>query len=181
VFPLRLVLTLSALASAPDETLSDLEVSSRVATYLRRIDSPVEAEQWQALGPRAIPLLEQVLTNPRELPSRRASAVSGLAEIGGPRARERIIQIARSESEPFAVRAAALDSAPRVLDSQELIRELSPVLEKSRQPLARAAAAEVLARNAPSAACAAVRAQAAREPEGKGRFERALEGCESSP
>src|SRR6266540_3364600 len=72
-------------AAGPDEPLSDDEVRARVASYLGTND----------------------------VPSRRAAAVAGLSSIGGPRARELVVSTARSEGEPFAVRAAALHGAPR--------------------------------------------------------------------
>ncbi len=164
-------------AATPDETLSDDEVRAHVANYLGAIDVPVTADQWRALGPRAVPLLEKVVSNPGELPSRRAAALGGLAAIGGTRARALVVKAARSEEEPFAVRAAALRGASRVLKSGELVKQLKPVLEGAGEPATRAVAAEVLARHAPASACPAVRAQADREGEGRARFERALERC----
>ncbi len=164
-------------ATGPDETLSDEEVRGRVASYLAAIDTPITVGQWRALGPRAVPLLEQVLANRGGLPSRRAAAVGGLAAIGGPRAREQVLATARSENEPFAVRAAALYGAAHVLEPGQLLKELGPVLRGARTRAARAAAAEVLARHAPHSACAAIRAQAEREGKERGHFERALERC----
>ncbi len=163
--------------TVPDERLSDDEVRARVANYLDTIDVPVTIDQWRALGPRAIPLLEQVLANRDGLPSRRAASVGGLAVIGGKRARELVLETARSDDEPFAVRAAALHGAPRVLKSRELVRELTPVLQGAHEPAVRAAAAEVLARHSPRTACAAIRAQAEREGKERDHFARALERC----
>jgi HEAT repeat protein len=168
-------------AQGVDESLSDDEVRARVNAYLRSIDVPVSAAEWQALGPRAVPLLEQVYASGQDLPSRRAAAVAGLAAIGGSRARALVLKAAQSDAEPFAVRAAALHAAPRLLDAQELARELTPVLEKAREPSARAAAAEVLARFAPRDACAAIRLQADRDAAGGGRYKRALERCAAQP
>ena len=168
-------------AAGPDETLSDDEVRARVASYLGTIDVPVTIQQWRALGARAVPLLEGVLSNPDDMPSRRAAAVAGLSSIGGTRARELVVTTARSEGEPFAVRAAALHGAPRVLGAQELARQLRPVLAGAREVSVRAAAAEVLARHAPRSTCAAVRAQADREGQGRAHFERALQRCASRP
>jgi HEAT repeat protein len=168
-------------AAGPDETLSDEELRSRVTSYLGAIDVPVTTEQWRALGPRAAPLLEAVLANTDDLPSRRASAVGGLAVIGGKRARTLVLKTAQSEAEPFAVRAAALHGAPRVLGPSELVRQLKPVLQGAREPATRAAAADVLARYAPRSACSAIRAQAEREGEARAHFERALQRCGGMP
>ena len=168
-------------ATAPDETLSDDEVRARVESYLGSIDVPVTHGKWSALGPRAVPLLEKMLSNRSAPPSRRAAAVGGLAAIGGTRARELVVGVARSEDEPFAVRAAALHGAPHVLKSGALVRELKPVLQGARDPATRAAAAEVLAHGAPRSACAAIRAQVKREGQHRAHFERALERCGSQP
>jgi len=170
-----------ASTAGPDDTLSDEELRSRVASYLGAIDVPVTAEQWRALGPRAVPLLEEVLANRDDLPSRRASAVGGLAVIGGKRARTLVLQTARSEDEPLAVRAAALHGAPRVLGPSELVRQLKPVLRGAHEPATRASAADVLARHAPRSACSAIRAQADREGEARTHFERALRRCGEMP
>jgi HEAT repeat protein len=177
--PAREAAPARAAVTAPDETLSDEAVRALASSYLGRIDVPVTAAEWRALGPRAVPLLEEVARSRGALPSRRAAAMGGLAAIGGARAGEILVEAARSESEPFAVRAAAIHGASRALDSRRLARELGPVLERAKDPAARVAAAEALALRAPRSACAAVRAQADREGEGRARFERALGRCGS--
>jgi hypothetical protein len=164
-------------APGPDPALSDAEVEARVESHLGAIDVPITTGEWRALGPRAVPLLERVLLDREELPTRRAAAVAGLACIGGTRARELVAGAAGAEDEPFAVRAAALHGAPRVLRGQELARRLDAVLGGARDPSVRAAAAEVLARHGPRSACVAVRAQADREGQGRARFQRALDRC----
>lgn len=163
--------------SAEGAALSDAEVRQRVETYLRTMDTPITADDWRSLGPRAVPWLEQVLASQDQLPSRRAKAVAGLAAIGGERAQELVVGAARSEAEPFAVRAAALRAAPGVLGPRQLLEQLKPVLEKADDPALRAAAADSLARGAPAQACASVRAQASRERE-SAPFHRALTRCQ---
>ncbi len=177
--PARQAAPVRAPVTVPDDTLSDEEVRALAASYLGGIDTPVTADQWRALGPRAIPLLEEVVSNRDALPSRRAAALAALAALGGARAGVILVEAARSDDEPFAVRAAAIHGASHVLGSRALVRELRPVLEAARDPAARAAAAEVLVQRAPRSACAAVRAQADREGEGRPRFERALGRCAS--
>ncbi len=163
-------------AGEPDTSLSDAEVQNRVETYLSTLDTPITADRWRALGPRAVPLLEQVLTSGDQLPSRRAKAVAGLASIGGARAQALVVDAARSETQPFAVRAAALHAAPAVLGSRQLVLQLKPILQSSAEPAVRAAAADALAHGAPAEACEAVRAQAARE-RSPATFHRALNRC----
>ncbi len=166
--------------TARDETLSNEEVSARAGSYLGRIDIAVTTDEWRALGQRAIPVLEGVVSKRSALPSRRAAAMGGLAAIGGTRAQEILVGSARSEDEVFAVRAAAIHGLSRVIAPRILVTELRPVLERAPDPAVRAAAAEALARMAPHSACAAVRAQADREGEGRPRFERALGSCVTS-
>jgi len=165
-------------ATAPAQDLSDAEVESRVRTYLGAIDTPISADRWRALGPRAVAPLEAVLRDPNALPSRRAKAVEALSVVGGARARQLVLETARAEQEPFGVRASALRGAPRVLPAKELARQLRPVMERAEDPTIRATAAEVLARHAAKSSCAAVRAQASREEgEARGQFANAIERC----
>ena len=168
----------SPAAAAPE--LSDAEVTARVEAYLDAIDTPVSAEAWGALGSRAVAPLQAVATS-GTFPSRRAKAVAALSIIGGERARDTVLSLAKSDAEPFAVRASALRSAARVLTSRELSSALTPVLEGAPQRPVRAVAAQVLARHAPQAACTAIRSQAAREGDRRAAFAGALERCAGAP
>lgn len=167
-------------APSPDAgaQLSDAEVASRVETYLSAIDTRVTNEDWQGLGPRAVAPLEAALGDPAALPSRRARAVGALAAIGGSRAQKLVLDTARSEKQPFAVRAAALEGSGRLLRGKALTNALRGVLQKAGEAPVRGVAAEVLAQHAGASGCAAVRAQATREASGaRGHFARALEAC----
>ncbi|OFX20417.1 MAG: hypothetical protein A2V77_02725 [Anaeromyxobacter sp. RBG_16_69_14] len=160
------------------EDLPAAEVANRVRAYLGAIDTPIPAARWRALGPRAVAPLEAVVRDPEALPSRRSKAVDALSVVGGERARELVLETARSEREPFGVRASALRGASRLLATKDLVKELRPVLEGARDPTVRATAAEVLARHAGPSSCRAVRAQAAREGgDVRGRFTPALVRC----
>lgn len=163
-------------ASAP--ALSDAEVAQRVDAYLGSIDTPITADEWRGLGPQAVAPLAATATNPDALSTRRAKALGALSILGGARARQVVLDAARSEKEPFAVRASALRGAGRLLGPKALAKELKPVLQGAREAPLRATAAEVLAGRGGASGCAAVRAQAAREPgEVRGQFARALERC----
>jgi hypothetical protein len=165
-------------ASAPPAPLSDEEVAARVGTYLASIDTPIRAEQWQALGPRAVSPLKDVVSDPSALPSRRAKAVGALALVGGAKAKRLVLAIALSDDEPFGVRASALAGAGQLLSTPALVRALRPVMEQAKEAPVRAVAAEVLSRHAQASACGAIRAQAGREaPDGRAVFERALSQC----
>ena len=157
---------------------SAAEVRKRVEAFLGSIDTPIRPSQWQALGPGAVPVLEEIATSPDRFPPHRARAVDGLAALGGAEAQRTVLAIARSERE-FAVRAAALRGAGRLLPPDELLPALRPVLEAAGPARDRAVAAEVLARHGGEAGCAAVRARLSKEdPEERETFHHARAACE---
>jgi hypothetical protein len=161
-----------------DRTLTDADIAARVETYLGAIDTPISPARWKALGERAVGPLVAVAQGGNAFPSERARALQALSHIGGPRAKEALLTVARSDREPFAVRASALRGAARVVPAGELSAELGTVLQRARDAPLRAVAAEVLANHAPGAGCAAVRAQAARETaEARPAFGGALDRC----
>ena len=158
---------------------SQAEVRKRIEAFLGSIDTPIRPAQWQALGPGAVPVLKEIATSPDRFPPHRARAVDGLAARGGAEARRTVLAIARSEGEPFTIRAAALRGAGRLLPPDELLSALRPVLEAAGPARDRAVAAEVLASQAGEAGCAAVRARLSREdPEEQETFHHARAACE---
>jgi hypothetical protein len=157
---------------------SDAEVAERVDAYLSAIDRPIAPERWRALGPRGAAALAAIASDRGQFPSKRARAVSALSAIGGAQAKRVALELAKSGREAFSVRAAALETASRLASAQELAREITPVLQGAREAPLRAVAADVLSNRAPAASCAAVRAQAAREPQhARQAFANALERC----
>ena len=163
-------------ADVPVRNLSPQELRAQVDAFLGVIDQPMPDAQWRSLGPAAAPILEQIISDPQALPSRRAKAVDGLVAAAPERAAALTPQLAQSEAEPVVVRVAALHGAAHVLSSPKLLVALKPVLETAREPGLRRSAAELLARHGRSSGCRAVRAQAQREE--RGAFDRALERCE---
>lgn len=158
---------------------SAAEVRKRIEAFLGSIDTPIRPSQWQALGPGAIPVLKELATSPDQFPPHRARAVDGLAALGGLEAQRTVLGLVRSENEPFAVRAAALRAAGRMLPPDRLLPIIRPVLEAPGPARDRAVAAEVLARHAGEAGCAAVRARVAKEdPEEREVFHHAEAACE---
>lgn len=172
------VLTLAlTLALSDPPALSPETREAAIQGYLGAIDRPVSAEAWRALGPEAIPTLARVAEDPRELPSRRALALEGLAALGGDRAEAAHLAALRAPATPRLVRHGAIRGLGALLPPERLAREVRPLLS-DRDPAARATAAEVLAARAPVRACDAIRAQAAREDGPvRIRFARALERC----
>jgi HEAT repeat protein len=158
--------------------LSDAEIRSRVNTYLGSIDTPISARQWQALGPRAAAVLKETALNPQALPSRRARAISALSIVGGQEEADTVSTLSRSPQEPFVVRLAALRATGKMVPTDRLLPILKPVLEGAKDQRLRRAAAEVLTRKIPEAACPSVVAQSEREDElGKTQLKAALKNC----
>lgn len=146
VAALALALALRAPASPADDA-----ARAQVARAVDAIDRPTTAEEWRALGARAVPVLEEVVADRAGFPSRRAAALHGLAAIGGDRARARVLATARDRAEPLALRAAAIRAAPLLLSLRALRAALSPLLDDPDAAV-RAVAAETLA--APASAIA---------------------------
>jgi hypothetical protein len=168
-------------SDAPQRDPSDDEVRQTVLAYLGSIDTPIGPERWRALGPKAAPILESLATDHDKLPTRRARALEGLSFVGSKAAPDLMVKLARTESEPPVVRMSAMRGAGRLLGPDKLIEVLRPVVTGDADTHLRAAAAEVLAHRVPSAGCAAVNEQAAREAgDNKLAFERALQHCRAS-
>jgi hypothetical protein len=163
--------------SVEEEQLSDAEVQDRVDTYLGTIDRPISAARWKALGPRAAPILEAVIADQNQFPSRRAKALDGLIAVAPDRAGSLVGKLARDEKQPTVVRVAAVRGAGQVLPPSKAVSELRPVLRGAKSAGMRAQAAEVLARK--PGGCAEVQGQIAREPaEHRDAFARAMKQCQ---
>src|SRR5207249_11501496 len=159
---------------------SDEDLRARIDTFLGSIDTPISAAQWRALGPKAVPMLEEIATDAKKLPTRRARALDGLSLVAHPgdeSASSTAARLARSDAEPPIVRMAAVRAAGRLIASARLMAALQPVLEGSDARL-RAVAAETLARRAPDEACDAILAQAEKERGANTRWKRAIALCE---
>jgi hypothetical protein len=157
---------------------SSAELAERLEVAFGMIHGAPSPAFWRSLGPDAIPELERVARDPAAFPSRRARALEGLGYLGGARARGLLVEMARDGALPLPVRSAALDGAGHALPASELAQQLGPVLRGAADPTVRALAAEVLALHAPEIACAAVRAQVAREPRARrDAFQRGLDRC----
>jgi hypothetical protein len=184
-----IVLLLAALIAAPRpprgaapqapveaQQLSDAELRERVDTYLGTIDRPISQESWKALGPQAAPILEEVISDSSQFPSRRAKAVDGLVGAAPDRAALLVGKLARDEKQPTVVRVAAMHGAARMFSSSRAIGELRPVLHSARSLGLRAEAADVVSRK--QGGCAEVRDQLSREKaEHRPAFDRAMKRC----
>ena len=168
----------ASLPDAQSKELTDDEVRDQVKAYLGSIDTPITAKDWQALGPRANPLLEEIARDPKQLPTRRAKAIDGLASLNGPQAPALLAEVAAHEEEPVTVRLAAVRGLGRVTPERRSVSVLRPLLEGAKDSRVRAVAGEQLAQRTHGRSCDLIRAQAARESgQGRGHFRRALSRC----
>jgi len=162
----------------PKDELTDEDVKQQIQAYLGSIDTPIGANQWKSLGPRAIPMLEAIATNPKELPTRRAKAIDGLAALGDKKASALFRQIAARDGEKINVRFAAVRGLARVTPRSHAATALKPILENAKDSRLRALAAEQLAIRSQGKSCDLVRAQIERETgDARGQYARAMKEC----
>ena len=167
-----------ASSADPGAGYTDEDVREQVRAYLGTIDTPIPASRWKALGPRAEPILHALAADRSNLPTQRAKAVDGLTAVASNRTAGLLLGLAAGEDEPLVVRLSALRGLGNLLPARKLVAQLKPLLEGAGDSRVRAGAGEVLARHVPAAACAAVKAQIAREDEEiKGQFGKALDRC----
>jgi HEAT repeat protein len=170
-------------APAPAALCRDLtaaELEQRVETLLHSIDAPILPEEWQALGSRAVALLQRIASDRGALPTRRAQALWGLAHLAGPAAAPALNRLAGREGEPLAVRLAAVRALGAVTSPGQVEAVLAPILERALDARVRAGAAEQLVRRTSGAACPLVKARAAAEgPTGRALLAPAVEGCQT--
>jgi hypothetical protein len=162
--------------AAPE--VSDAQLRNRIESYLGGIDVRLDPSAWRELGPRAVPILEQLARDPEQLPTRRARALGALAIIAAPTAPAVFSELAGRTGEPLTVRVAAIRGLGAVTPEAQLSRTLRPYLEKSPEPRLRATAAEQLAVRTRGKACDVVRAHLDREDaDVKPMFDRAAQAC----
>jgi hypothetical protein len=165
--------------AAPANEMSDADLRAQIDAYLGTIDTPIRPAQWVALGPRANPILEGIVRQADEMPTRRAKAIDGLACLDGPNAPALFSEVARETDEPVTVRFAAVRGLAQVTPAQRAAAALRPILQTANDSRVRAVAAEQLARRTNGKSCDLVRTQAARESRtGRAHFARALSLCD---
>jgi hypothetical protein len=158
--------------------LTDAQLAERVGEYLKVIDVPIAPDRWRALGPKAAPLLEQVVSDPSALPTRRALALWALVQVTGLQAQDLLGRLALREDQPFVLRQAALRGLAAVAAPGQLEAVLRPIMERAGDGRLRAAAAHELVRRTGGGACALVRDRIAQEtPSERTYFAEAAQGC----
>lgn len=156
--------------------LNDDEVAQQAQSFLGSIDTPISVERWKSLGPRGAALLQKVMVDGAELPTRRSRAIDGLAMMQWVDATVAVKGLAASETEPPAVRAASVRAISTLMSGLEGDAALSTLLRTANETLVRAAAAEMLSRR--TGGCIAVKAQVDSEnPRTQPFFSRAMERC----
>jgi HEAT repeat protein len=151
------------------------DVREQVETFLSSIDVPVTAQQWQALGPEATPVLMEIASS-QQLSLRRARAVEALGMRKDAAATDLVGRLATGASEPKAVRMAAMRATPKLASGPAAQATLSPLLQE-KDPHLRAAAAGALA-SLGTSGCKLVSQRLQRETgEEKALMERASTAC----
>jgi HEAT repeat protein len=140
-------------------TRAQSDVEAQVDAYLGSLDAPIKLEQWRALGPEAVAILERKAFSADELPTLRARAAEALGLLGHADQATPLTGLAGDTQAPLIVRIAALRAAGRLVHGDALATALSPLLEKDHEPHVRAAAADVLAERLGAPGCALVQRQ----------------------
>jgi hypothetical protein len=154
------------------------DVRARTRALLGAIDRPVSAEAFRRLGPEAETALAEIARS-NDYPAFRGRALEALAALGADGAEELHHKLASDGAAPRPVRRAAVRGLARLLSPARAMTVLGPLVERDSDPAVRAAAAEALARSAPSEGCGAVRRQAAREGGPRAAaFARAVAACD---
>jgi HEAT repeats len=175
--PVFLAVATSLAAAAAAGAPPPADVRNEVRALLGSIHRPVSPETFRALGPGAEDALVDFAREANGPPLRRARALDALAGLGGARAEATHRDVAASASAPRSVRRTAVRGLGRLAGAARAPQELSPFLERDRDPTVRAAAAEALAAHAPVETCPRIRARARAEA-GPARYARALAMCD---
>jgi HEAT repeat protein len=99
---------LSSPLAAADEAAHDAALSSRVTSLLSGLEYVPSAQEWQALGPDAAPILRAVAADPSQLASTRARAISALSHFDDPETRPFLEAVLANASHPEVLRRNAV-------------------------------------------------------------------------
>ena len=158
--------------------MTDAEVRVHAEALLGAIDRPIPADAWRALGPAAIPVLEEIAASGDQMPTTRSAAVDALAAADPSRAEPVARALVDDEAAPPSLRSTAVRALGRVIAPDRLRSALAPVMRASRDRALRAAAAETLALRAGRDSCPEVMDQVDLEPPaGRPAFHRAAALC----
>jgi hypothetical protein len=161
----------SAPAGAQPPPANETELRQRIESYLGYFETSVPEEQWKALGPSAVPILNGIATK-SGLPSRRAHALGGLVALQGKDAQPLLSKLSLDEAQPLIVRLVAVRGLARVTPDSALVGRLRPVLQVKDDRVG-SEAAEALAERVPRAGCGLVRARGA----ASAHFQAAVQAC----
>lgn len=146
-----------AAQAAPRPPANQAELRQRIETYLGYFETTVPDAQWKALGPQAVPILNEIAKS-AGLPSRRAHALGGLVVLQGKDAQPLLSKLSLDEGEPLIVRLVAVRGLAHVTPDNALVGKLRRVLQVKDARVG-SEAAEALAERVPKAGCGLVRAR----------------------
>lgn len=158
-------------AEAPRPPANQAELRQRIETYLGYFETSVPEAHWKALGPAAVPILNDIAQT-GGLPSRRAHALGGLVALQGKDAQPLLSKLSLDDAQPLIVRLVAVRGLAHVTPDSALVGKLRPVLQVKDDRVG-SEAAEALARRVPKAGCGLVRSRGA----GSAHFQAAVQAC----
>jgi HEAT repeat protein len=121
------------------------ELRTQVLTLLEQPDAfpPYEA-RWRPLGPEALGILEELVSNPETPPPQRARAVTSMAAVDAPQATDYLRTLLKDAHTQPPLRASAA-TALSLRGGSETIPTLLPFLQDRHSPV-RVAVAHALGR-----------------------------------
>ncbi|HEY2028685.1 MAG TPA: hypothetical protein VGH20_05705 [Myxococcales bacterium] len=156
---------------APRPPASQAELRQRIESYLGYFETTVPEQQWKALGPAAVPILNDIAQS-SQLPSRRVHALGGLVALQGTDAQPLLSKLSLDEGQPLIVRLVAVRGLAHVTPDSALLARLRPVL-RVKDDRVGSEAAEALAERVPKAGCGLVRTRGA----ASAHFAAAVQAC----
>jgi hypothetical protein len=158
-------------AGSPRPPANEAALRQRIETFLGYFETTVPEEQWRALGPAAVPVLNEIATA-NGLPSRRVHALGGLIALQGKNTQPLLTRLSLDEAQPLIVRIVSVRGLAHVTPDSALVEKLRPVLQVKDERVG-SEAADALAARVPKAGCGLVRARGATSA----HFQAALHAC----
>lgn len=99
---------LSSLWMTQETHADDAQIKSAVTSLLSGLEYAPTPEEWRALGPEAAEILRQTASDPTQLATTRARAISALANFDDPATRPFLEAVLSNEAHPEILRRNAV-------------------------------------------------------------------------
>jgi hypothetical protein len=162
--------------ASPAPELTPDQVRPKITAYLGAIDTRIPESVWKGFGPAAIPVLKEILADPKQPAFRRARALGVLSVVAPGEAATVAPNHLSDESEAYLVRLTAVKALQRSLPDSEFHSSMTGFLSSAKDVRIRAQIATALAER--TGVCTEVHQQISREREqDRGFFHAALKHC----